>query len=378
MENEKQRVLPRTVPPFRADIVGSFLRPEAIRQARLKRQHHEISAEELRAVEDTEIRELVKKEKEAGLQGVTDGEFRRSWWHLDFMWGLNGVAKKAASEGYRFHGLETRGETVQLTGKIKFQDHPFLKDFAFLKSVAGDSAVARQTIPSPAQFWVELMRAGNQKETASVYPNRDDLAQDVVNAYRDAVQTFYRAGCRNLQLDDCTWGMLVDRNYRDMVQKSGGDPDKEAEFYAELDSLAIQGHPTDMAVNMHVCRGNYHSTWAGSGGYEPVAKTLFGKVGVDAFYLEYDSDRAGGFEPLRFIKDQRVVLGLITSKQPELEEKEQIKRRIREAAAFLPYDRLCLSPQCGFASTEEGNLLTEEDQWNKVRLVREIADEVWG
>ena len=378
MENERQRVLPRAVPPFRADIVGSFLRPEAIKQARLQRQNHEISAEELRAVEDAEIRTLVRKEKEAGLQGVTDGEFRRSWWHLDFMWGLNGVEKKAAEEGYRFHGLETRGETVRLTGKIKFQDHPFLKDFAFLKSEAGDSAVARQTIPSPAQFWVELMRAGNQAETASVYPNRDDLAQDVVNAYRDAVQAFYQAGCRNLQLDDCTWGMLVDPNYRNMVQKSGGDPDREAEFYAELDSQAIQGHPTDMAVNMHVCRGNYHSTWAGSGGYEPVAKTLFGKVGVDAFYLEYDSDRAGGFEPLRFMNNQMVVLGLITSKQPELEEKEQVKRRIQEAAAFLPYERLCLSTQCGFASTEEGNLLTEEDQWKKVRLVREIADEVWG
>ncbi len=378
MENERQRVLPRAVPPFRADIVGSFLRPEAIKQARLQRQNHEISAEELRAVEDAEIRKLIRKEKEAGLQGVTDGEFRRSWWHLDFMWGLNGVEKKAAEEGYRFHGLETRGETVRLTGKIKFQDHPFLKDFAFLKSEAGDSAVARQTIPSPAQFWVELMRAGNQEETASVYPNRDDLAQDVVNAYRDAVQAFYQAGCRNLQLDDCTWGMLVDPNYRNMVQKSGGDPDREAEFYAELDSQAIQGHPTDMAVNMHVCRGNYHSTWAGSGGYEPVAKTLFGKVGVDAFYLEYDSDRAGGFEPLRFMNNQMVVLGLITSKQPELEEKEQVKRRIQEAAAFLPYERLCLSTQCGFASTEEGNLLTEEDQWKKVRLVREIADEVWG
>lgn len=378
MENERQRVLPRAVPPFRADIVGSFLRPGAIKQARLQRQNHEISAEEFRVVEDAEIRKLIRKEKEAGLQGVTDGEFRRSWWHLDFMWGLNGVEKKAAEEGYRFHGLETRGETVRLTGKIKFQDHPFLKDFAFLKSEAGDSAVARQTIPSPAQFWVELMRAGNQEETASVYPNRDDLAQDVVNAYRDAVQAFYQAGCRNLQLDDCTWGMLVDPNYRNMIQKSGGNPDEEAEFYAELDSQAIQGHPTDMAVNMHVCRGNYHSTWAGSGGYEPVAKTLFGKVGVDAFYLEYDSDRAGGFEPLRFMNNQMVVLGLITSKQPELEEKEQVKRRIREAAAFLPYERLCLSTQCGFASTEEGNLLTEEDQWKKVRLVREIADEVWG
>ena len=368
----------RTVPPFRADIVGSFLRPEAIKEARSKWQNGQITAEALHAVEDEEIRKLVQKEKEIGLQGVTDGEFRRSWWHLDFMWGLDGVEKKEVKEGYHFHGMETRAETVRLSGKIKFGDHPFLKDFLFLKNVAGDSVTVRQTIPSPAQFWVELFRPGNQEETAAVYQNRDELAADVIQAYRDAIQAFYNVGCRNLQLDDCTWGMLVDSNYRRFLSEAGGNPDEEAKFYAYLDSAAIQNRPSDMAVNMHICRGNYHSTWAGSGGYEPIAETLFGTVNVDGFYLEYDSDRAGGFEPLRFIKNQLVVLGLVTSKSPELEDKEQVKRRIAEAAEFVPLDRLCLSPQCGFASTEEGNILTEEDQWKKLRLIREIADEVWG
>lgn len=369
--------LKRSVPPFRADIVGSFLRPERLKEARRKRQDGRISAEELRAVEDEEIRSLVEKERKAGLQGVTDGEFRRSWWHLDFMWGLEGVEKKAVPEGYHFHGLDTRAESIRLTGKIRFGSHPFLNDFRFLKSVAGDAA-GRQTIPSPAQFWRELVRGGNQQETAAVYPDRDQLAQDVVRAYQDAVQSFYRAGCRNLQLDDCTWGMLVDPRLRELVRQAGEDPDEELKLYAELDRLAIQGHPEDMAVTMHVCRGNYHSAWSGSGGYEPIAETLFGQVDVDAFYLEYDSDRAGGFEPLRFIRNQTVVLGLVTSKSPELEEKERIKQRIRDAEKYLPLDRLCLSPQCGFASTEEGNILTEEDEWKKLRLIREIADEVWS
>jgi len=373
-----QNFTQRTIPPFRADIVGSFLRPEIIRDARSKFQSSQIMAEALRAVEDEEIRKLVNKEKEIGLQGVTDGEFRRSWWHLDFMWGLDGIEKKEVKEGYHFHGIDTRAETVRLSGKIKFGDHPFLRDFLYLNNIAGNSAIARQTIPSPAQVWVELFREGNQAETTAVYRNREELAADLIQAYRDAIQAFYRAGCRNLQLDDCTWGMLVDSNYRRFLSESGGDPDREAKFYAYLDSEAIQGHPSDMSVTMHVCRGNYHSAWAGSGGYEPIAEALFGTVEVDGFYLEYDSDRAGGFEPLRFIKNQLVVLGLVTSKSPALEDKAQVKQRIAEAAKFVSLDRLCLSPQCGFASTEEGNLLTEEDQWKKLRLIREIADEVWG
>jgi 5-methyltetrahydropteroyltriglutamate--homocysteine methyltransferase len=373
-----QNFTQRTVPPFRADIVGSFLRPGIIRDARSKWQSRQITAEALRAAEDEEIRKLVQKEKEIGLKGVTDGEFRRSWWHLDFMWGLDGIEKKEVKEGYHFHGIDTRAETVRLSGKIGFGDHPFIRDFRYLNNIAGSPAVARQTIPSPAQVWVELFREGNQVETTAAYRNREELAADLIQTYRDAIQAFYNAGCRNLQLDDCTWGMLVDSNYRRFLRDSGGDPDREAKFYAYLDSASIQDHPSDMSVNMHVCRGNYHSAWAGSGGYEPIAEALFGTVDVDGFYLEYDSDRAGGFEPLRFIKNQLVVLGLVTSKSPELEDKDQIKQRIAEAAKFVPLDRLCLSPQCGFASTEEGNLLTEEDQWKKLRLIREIADEVWG
>lgn len=367
----------RTLPPFRADVVGSFLRPEALKEARRRRQESAISAEELRRIEDDEIRGLVEKEKAAGLQGVTDGEFRRSWWHLDFMWGLEGIEKKTVASGYRFHDENTRAESVRLTGKIRFGSHPFLKDFAFLNSIAGD-AVARQTIPSPAQLWAELFRTGNEAETKAVYPDSDELKRDVIQAYRDAIQAFYRAGCRNLQLDDCTWGMMVDPNYWSAVRQSGGDPDRQAQLFADLDRLAVKGRPADMAVTMHVCRGNYHSTWASSGGYEPIAETLFGNVDVDAFYLEYDSDRAGGFEPLRFIRNQMVVLGLVTSKSPVLEDPEQIKRRIAEAQKYLPLERLCLSPQCGFASTEEGNRLTEEDQWNKIRLIRKTAAEIWG
>lgn len=366
----------RTLPPFRADIVGSFLRPEALKEARRQREAGSLSPEGLREAEDREIRKLVARERAEGLQSVTDGEFRRSWWHLDFMWGLDGVEKKQVESGYHFNSMDTRAESIRLTGKLHFGDHPFLHHFAFLNSIA-DGAVARQTIPSPAQLWAELYRDGNRAETEAVYPDAEELKHDLVQVYRDAIQAFYRAGCRNLQMDDCTWGMLVDPDFRAIMQKAGGSPDEAAKLYAELDHLVLQGRPADMAVNMHICRGNYHSAWAGAGGYEPVAETLFGTVDVDAFYLEYDSDRAGGFEPLRFIRGQMVVLGLVTTKSPVPESEETLVRRVKEAEKYLPLDRLCLSPQCGFASTEEGNLLTEEDQWNKIRLVRKTAEEIW-
>ena len=378
MSNQKKSFSVRRLPPFRGDIVGSFLRPKALKEARAKYKTGKIGARDLRAVEDGEIRKLVEKEKAVGLKSVTDGEFRRSWWHLDFMWGLDGVEKKLSRHGYPFHGLETRPETVRLSGKIRFGEHPFLRDFKFLKEAAGDSVVARQTIPAPAQLWAELFRDGNAEETRAVYPDAEKLRDDIVRAYRDAVQAFYKAGCRNLQLDDCTWGMLCDRGYREFLKSSGGDPGADARLFAELDSRVAADHPADMAVNLHVCRGNYHSAWAASGGYEAVAQTLFGGVGVDAFYLEYDSDRAGGFEPLRFIKNQLVVLGLVTSKSPALEDPALLRRRIAEAAEYVPLDRLCLSTQCGFASTEEGNVLTEEEQWDKVRLVLRTARSVWA
>lgn len=367
----------RNTAPFRADIVGSFLRPQALKKARRKFERREISAGELREIEDAEIVKLVEKQQAIGLQAVTDGEFRRSWWHLDFMWGLEGVEKRSIEKGYQFQGVETRAETASLTGKIRFGGHSMLKDYQFLRTAAGEAGLARQTIPAPAQFLAELQRGGNQAITSAVYDNTEELIGDIAAAYRDAIQAFYAAGCRNLQLDDCTWGMLCDKAYWEERQQQGVDAAAIAGLYARVNREAIQGRPSDMAITMHVCRGNYHSTWAASGGYEPVAEVLFGIEGVDGYYLEFDTERAGDFAPLRFIKDQQVVLGLVSSKNGELECKADIIARLAEATKFVPIDQLCLSPQCGFASTEEGNILTEEQQWAKLRLIKEVADEVW-
>jgi Methionine synthase II (cobalamin-independent) len=372
-KNAKQR----SVAPFRADIVGSFLRPEVIKEARAKFQNQEISSNELRRIEDEEIIKLVKKQKELGLKAVTDGEFRRSWWHLDFMWGLDGVEKRVLETGYKFNGLETRAETATLTGKIDFSNHPMVEHYKFLKSISGDDVVARQTIPAPAQFLAELQRGENKEITESIYKNIDELILDIANSYKKAIKAFYNEGCRNLQLDDCTWGMLCDKKYWEARQQEGVDTNDIAKLYAKVNNLAIEDHPEDLVITMHVCRGNYNSTWAGSGGYEPVAEILFGTVNVDGFYLEYDTDRAGDFAPLRFIKNQQVVLGLISSKTGILENKEEVRERIREATKYVDINQVCLSPQCGFASTEEGNVLTEEEQWNKIKLVREISEEIW-
>ncbi|AQS05066.1 5-methyltetrahydropteroyltriglutamate--homocysteine S-methyltransferase [Clostridium beijerinckii] len=372
-KNAKQR----SVAPFRADIVGSFLRPEVIKEARAKFQNQEILSNELRRIEDEEIIKLVKKQKELGLKAVTDGEFRRSWWHLDFMWGLDGGEKRVLETGYKFNGLETRAETATLTGKIDFSNHPMVEHYKFLKSISGDDVVARQTIPAPAQFLAELQRGENKEITESIYKNIDELILDIANAYKKAIKAFYNEGCRNLQLDDCTWGMLCDKKYWEARQQEGVDTNDIAKLYAKVNNLAIEDHPEDLVITMHVCRGNYNSTWAGSGGYEPVAEILFGTVNVDGFYLEYDTDRAGDFAPLRFIKNQQVVLGLISSKTGILENKEEVRERIREATKYVDINQVCLSPQCGFASTEEGNVLTEEEQWNKIKLVREISEEIW-
>jgi methionine synthase II (cobalamin-independent) len=372
-----KNAMQRSIAPFRADIVGSFLRPQSIKEARTKYQNNEISAEELRKIEDAEIINLVEKQKAVGLQAVTDGEFRRSWWHLDFMWGLDGVEKRSIAKGYQFNGIETRAETVQLIGKIGYSSHPMVAHFAFLKKIAGDGVIARQTIPAPAQFLAELYRGENKAITQAIYSNLDELVADIAKAYQAIIKVFYAAGCRNLQLDDCTWGMLCDKEYWTARQQEGVDANEIAELYARVNNEAIAGHPTDMVITMHVCRGNYNSTWAASGGYQAIEKVLFGTVNVDAFYLEYDTDRAGDFAPLRFIKDKQVVLGLISSKKGELENKDDVIKRIQEATQYVDINQICLSPQCGFASTEEGNHLTEEEQWNKIRFIKEIADEIW-
>lgn len=369
----------RTAAPFRYDIVGSFLRPAALKKARAEFTENNITSEQLTEIENKCIRDLVEKEISAGLKSVTDGEFRRSYWHLDFMWGFDGIEHNVLEHGYFFHKEETRADSAKVTGKIKFTDHPFLAHFRFLKQIVGDRALTRLTIPGPAQFFSELVRGENEKHLSKVYSDRESAYQDLIQAYHDFIIALYEEGCRNLQLDDCTWGMLCDTSY--WKNQSGGEASVQAlqTLYLKLNNGAIADLPDDLVINTHVCRGNYHSTWATSGGYAPVGENLFGKENVNGYYLEFDDDRSGDFVPLKYVSDNKtVVLGLITSKRPNLENKAAIISRIKEATQFIPLDRLCLSPQCGFSSTEEGNILTEEDQWKKIALIKEIAEEVWG
>lgn len=368
----------RTVAPFRFDHVGSFLRPDKLKEARSSFANGQITANDLEKIEDECIAELIGQQKSVGLQAITDGEFRRSWWHLDFMWGLNGIEKRIVDKGYAFHGEETRPETAVLTGKLGGENHPFVKHFAFVQQYADEGVIARQTIPAPAQFLAELQRAENKQATEQIYPDSEELLADIAQAYQTVIHDLYQAGCRNLQLDDCTWGMCCDTHFWSAFQGEG-NVEGLGSLYLRVNNLALQNLPEDLVVTTHVCRGNYHSTWATSGGYDPVAPILFGKEDVDAFYLEFDTERAGDFTPLQHVaEDKQVVLGLFSSKTGEHEGKEAIKARIQEASQFVSLDRLCISPQCGFASTEEGNILTEEQQWKKLAFIKEIADEIWG
>ena len=368
----------RVIAPFRYDFVGSFLRPDELKESRRAFENGEISSDELTDVEDKAIETLIEKQKALGLKSITDGEFRRSWWHLDFMWGLGGVEKTEVDHGYKFNAIETRAESARLTGKLSGSNHPFIDHFKFVKQFEDDNTIARQTIPAPAQFLSELYRPENIGSTEAVYPEKSELLKDIAVAYQTFIQELYDAGCRNLQLDDCTWGMIVDENY----WKSRSDNVSVSELsreFVDLNNEAIRNRPSDLIVNTHVCRGNYRSQWASSGAYDTVADILFGEENVDGYYLEFDTERAGGFESLKKISgDKLVVLGLVSSKTRALEDKQEIIERIETAAQYIDKDRLCLSPQCGFASTEEGNMLTEEEQWNKMKLVKEIADEVWA
>lgn len=368
----------RTHAPFRFDVVGSFLRPEILKNAREQYGKGQITAEELKATEDECIKDLVSKQLEAGLLSVTDGEFRRSYWHLDFMWGFEGVEHIVLEHGYFFHGEETRADSARICGNISFKNHPFLEHYRFLRDFVQDKAQVRQTIPAPAQFFAELVRGKNEESLNKFYPDRQALYHDLTHAYHDFILALYQEGCRNLQLDDCTWGMLCDKNFWNTMNNGEFEAGKLQDLYLHLNNEAIKDLPDDLIINTHVCRGNYHSTWATSGGYAPVAEKLFGQENVNAYYLEFDDDRSGDFEPLKYVSgDKLVVLGLITSKHPKLENKKNVIARIQEATKYIPLERLCLSPQCGFASTEEGNKLTENQQWAKLRLVREIAEEVW-
>lgn len=368
--------------PFRADVVGSFLRPDVLKQARADFAADVIDEAALRAVEDEAIRDLVAKQKAAGLHVITDGEFRRSYWHLDFMWGLQGIERRTSRSGYQFHDEETTADTAVVTGKISGENHPFVEHFKFVKALEEEGQVARQTIPAPAQTYSEVILDrcdGQQESLRSVYPTDEELIADIAAAYRTVLADLYAAGCRNAQFDDCTWGIYCDR---DFVAKTGMSPvdiQKVSELGVAINNAALEGKPADLVVNTHVCRGNYHSTYAFEGGYDPVAPYLFANEDVNAFYLEFDTPRAGGFEPLAHVAaGKKVVLGLVTSKQPGLEDEELLVRRIYEAAQYVPLEDLCLSPQCGFASCECGNKLTEEEQWAKVALVQRVAKRVWG
>ena len=368
--------------PFRADVVGSFLRPDVLKQARADFAAGVIDAGALRAVEDEAIRDLVAKQKAAGLHVITDGEFRRSYWHLDFMWGLQGIERRTSRTGYQFHDEETTADTAVVTGKISGESHPFVEHFKFVKALEEKGQVARQTIPAPAQTYSEVILDrcdGQQESLRAVYPTDEELIADIAAAYRTVLADLYAAGCRNVQFDDCTWGIYCDR---DFVAKTGMSPvdiKKVSELGVALNNAALEGKPADLVVNTHVCRGNYHSTYAFEGGYDPVAPYLFANEDANAFYLEFDTPRAGGFEPLAHVAaGKKVVLGLVTSKQPGLEDEELLVRRINEAAQYVPLEDLCLSPQCGFASCECGNKLTEEEQWAKVALVQRVAKRVWG
>jgi 5-methyltetrahydropteroyltriglutamate--homocysteine methyltransferase len=364
----------RSKPPFRADIVGSLLRTAPLKEARAKREKGAISAAQLTEIEDREIEKIIKKQEEVGLKVATDGEFRRSWWHFDFYGMLDGVEIYELDHGIQFQGVQTKPRSIRIHGKLGFSHHPMLDHFKFLKAHA--RVTPKMCIPSPATMHFRLEP---NAVTAKEYKDRDAIFEDLARTYRQAIRGFYDAGCRYLQFDDTAWAYLCSQVELKKARERGLNADRLQQDYARVINMALEGKPADMVITTHVCRGNFRSTWIAEGGYEPVAETLLTKLNYDGYFLEYDTARAGGFEPLRFLPKGHkiVVLGLVTTKTGTLEKKDDVKRRIEEATKFAPLDQLCLSPQCGFASTEEGNVLAEDEQWAKLRMIVELADEVW-
>ena len=368
--------MPDTIAPYRADMVGSLLRTQPLKDARAKREQGQITPVQLAQIEDEEIRKIIKRQQEIGLKLATDGEFRRAWWHFDFFGSLDGVEVYDAEQGIQFKGIQTKAHAVRVTGKMGFpSNHPMLEHFKFLK--VNSKATPKMTLPSPA---VLHFRGGRRAIAKQAYPEMDAFFADLGALYGQAIRAFYDAGCRYLQLDDTVWAYLCSKEQMDQARARGEDVDKLPAIYAHMINTALKGKPAGMVITTHVCRGNFRSKWISEGGYEPVAEQLLGGVDYDGFFLEYDSDRAGGLEPLRFLPkgNKRVVVGLVTSKTGVLEKKDDIKRRLSEAAKYAPLDQICLSPQCGFASTEEGNVLAEDEQWAKLGLIAEIAREVWN
>ena len=365
--------------PFRYDFVGSFLRPQALKDAKAALRAGTIDQAAFDTIVNEEITKVVAKQKELGYHVITDGEFRRTFWHLDFMWGFEGVDHKATGNGVPFHDELAVLDDTFLVGKVRAKAHPFVEYFKFLKQFEDENTVAKYTIPAPAQMFQQMIIPANYETTRKFYPENGELIQDIGKAYQEVIRQFYDAVCRNLQLDDCTWGALVGDAAQQRYKALGIDLDEVKSQLLEVNNLALEGKPEDMIINSHICRGNYHSTYFTSGPYDSVADYVFARENVNALFLEYDDERSGGFVPLSKVSDdKKVVLGLITTKSPVLEDKQKIIKRIHEAAQYVPLSRLCLSPQCGFASCEIGNKLTEEEQWAKLKLVKEIADEVWG
>jgi 5-methyltetrahydropteroyltriglutamate--homocysteine methyltransferase len=366
---------PRAKPPFRADHVGSLLRPQAVLEARRQFESKRISADDLRRVEDTAIRQVVKRQEELGLQCVTDGELRRGSWHMDFLCQIGGVtAAGTQMRPFRNETGEVRNEILvpKVVDRLHLDRAIFGEDFAFLRSVA--TAVPKLSIPSPSL----LDGLGQIVYGDGIYKDRDELLHDLGQVYAQQVLLLRELGCTYLQIDDTMFAMLGDPTYREKI-RSTGDGDRRHLTYIRLINEAVANKPHDMTVCVHTCRGNHRSAWVAAGGYDPVAEAVFSELNVDGLFLEYDDERSGSFAPLRYVpKGKMVVLGLVTSKKGQLEKKDDLKRRIDEAAKYVDLDQLCLSPQCGFASTLEGNLLSEEDQFAKLRLVVEIAREVWG
>ena len=366
--------------PFRYDFVGSFLRPEKLKKARRQFNEGKIDAAALKKVEDEAITELVSKIKELGYHVITDGEFRRATWHLDFMWGFDGIGHTPTKTGLPFHGEAAMVDDTYIVGKIGLTgEHPFVDHFRFVKALEDENTVAKQTIPSPAQFLAQFTMPFNRGCTEKHYPNEQELVNDIVAAYGKVIDDLYAAGCRNLQLDDCTWGMFADKIGHTLYGTTREGIVEFQKAHKDINNKVIANAPKDMIINTHVCRGNFHSTYASEGAYDSVADILFGEENVNAYFLEFDDERSGGFAPLAKVSgEKKVVLGLITTKSPVLEDKQLVIDRIHDAAKYIPLERLYLSPQCGFASCEIGNKLTEEEQWAKLRLVKEVAEDVWG
>jgi len=368
----------RTSPPFRADHVGSFLRPPQLLKARDERAAGAVDAAELRAIEDDAIRKIVKMQEEVGLPSATDGEFRRASWHMDFIYQLDGITKEAGKAAVKFFNedgeIEFTPAALHVNGKLGVSKTIFGDDFTFLKETVTTS-VPKLTIPSPSMVHY---RGGKASIDESVYPDLDSFWADLTAAYREEVRRLGELGCTYLQFDDTSLAYMNDPHQRAYIGSIGGDPERQHVEYIHHINEALAERPPGMSVTTHMCRGNFRSSWAASGDYEFVAEALFNELEVDGFFMEWDDERSGGFEPLRLVpKGKHVVLGLVTTKVGELEQKDELKRRIEEASKFVDIDQLCLSPQCGFSSTLEGNALSYEQQVAKLRLIVEVADEVW-